>query len=129
MATCRADLTHRQGRHLPRAPDFLGPPNSIMCLKIYLRKGPQKEKFYVVNNLDKNSFNSQDINVNRAKFKKVAKLNSFVGAHILVLPRASDDLKTALATCCNLKHGDEESQAKTDFQLERYSDFQFENNF
>jgi len=25
--------THRQGRHLPRAPDFKGPLNSIMCLK------------------------------------------------------------------------------------------------
>jgi hypothetical protein len=56
----RAVLTHRQGRHFPRAPDFLGPPNSIMCLKMYMRKVPQKEKFYVVNDLDKNSFNSQE---------------------------------------------------------------------
>ncbi len=31
-----------------------------MCLKMYLRKGPQKEKFYVVNDLDKNSFNLQE---------------------------------------------------------------------
>ncbi len=30
--------------------------------------GPQKEKFYVVNDLDKNSFNSLEINVKRAKF-------------------------------------------------------------
>jgi hypothetical protein len=30
----RAVLTHRQGRHLPGAPDFKGPPNSSICVKI-----------------------------------------------------------------------------------------------
>ncbi len=29
----RAVVTHRQGRHLPRATDFKGPPNSLICLK------------------------------------------------------------------------------------------------
>ncbi len=43
------------------------------------------------------------ISVNGAKFKTVAKLNWFVGAPHLVLPKAPDDLKTALHTLTVMK--------------------------
>jgi hypothetical protein len=46
MQMSRAVLTHKQGRHLPRAPKF----NNVLEKTL---KGPQKEKFYVVNVLDK----------------------------------------------------------------------------
>ncbi len=52
----KAVLTHRQGRHLPRAPDFFGPPNSIMWDNF---KGPSKGKKRK-NGLDKNSYNSKE---------------------------------------------------------------------
>ena len=34
----RAVLTHRQSKHLPKAPDFEGPLKSIICLKIVFLK-------------------------------------------------------------------------------------------
>jgi hypothetical protein len=69
-----------------QGPRFLGAPKfNNLSRNVFeiTSKGPQKEKFYVVNVLDKNSFNSQDKkthsipkikNVNGAKFKKVTKL-------------------------------------------------------
>ena len=83
-------VTHRQGRHLPRAPDFEGPLNSLMCLKKITLWGPQNEKqlhYYVFES--KNSFHSQG---NRITNKKIR----FMGPLIYVLPRAPNGLKTAL---------------------------------
>ena len=58
----RAVLIHRQGRHLPRAPDFQGPLNSFLCQKWYFKitlKGFKVKKFAIKVILDQKQFNSQ----------------------------------------------------------------------